>query len=291
MSSSVLDAALAYASRGPFVFPACPDAKKSHKCADHSNGAKWGMTRDPAEIRRDFARWPNARIGIPTGAINGIVVVEVDTIEGHGVDGAAALTDLELFYDPLPETLQAASPSGSVHRYFKHPDTSSKIRNSASELGRGIDVRGDGGMVIAPPSINPDGRAYCWIRKGPLATMPAWLVELTQDKPRVQCGHVDVGPRSAPSPGGYGAAALEREIQALVNTAPGRRNAALNRASFSLHRLVGGNELDGAEVERRLVEASTANGLIHDDGLPSVLATIESGRRGGLQHPRSRRPR
>ena len=83
-------------------------------------------------------------------------------------------------------------------------------------------------------------------------------------------------------------AALDREIEALANTAPGGRNHALNRASFSLHQLVAGAELDAGVVRHRLIDASTANRLVADDGLPSVLATIKSGMCAGLQHPRTR---
>ncbi len=119
--------------------------------------------------------------------------------------------------------------------------------------------------------------------------MPAWLIELTRDKPPTICQRAVAAIRK-PFDGtnAYGAAALESEIEALTNTAPGGRNHALNRASFSLHQLVAGGELDGGVVRHQLIDASTANGLVADDGLPSVLATIESGRRAGLRHPRSR---
>ena len=83
-------------------------------------------------------------------------------------------------------------------------------------------------------------------------------------------------------------AALDREIKALANAAPGGRNHALNRASFSLHQLVAGAELDAGVVRHRLIDASTANRLVADDRLPSVLATIKSGMCAGLQHPRTR---
>jgi hypothetical protein len=291
MSARILTAALAYVGRGHLaVFPARPDKKCSYKSAAYSDGCAWGMTRDPAEIRADFTRWPNARIGIPTGTINRIVVIETDTIDGHGVDGAIALAELEAEHGALPVTLQAISPSGSIHRYFRHPGV--KIRSTASELGRGIDVRGDGGMVIAPPSVNPSGRRYQWLERNPIADMPTAWIELTRDKlrpaPSISQRAIAGIRRPFNGPNRYGMAALEREIEALANTAPGFRNAALNRASFSLHQLVEGGELDGGLVRHRLIEAATANGLVADDGPRSVLETIKSGMRAGLQCPRSR---
>jgi putative DNA primase/helicase len=291
-----LKAALAYAAQGLAIFPAPPDVKKSHKSAAHSNGSRWGATRNPAEITADFRRWPNARIGLPTGAINGLVIIETDTVEGHGVDGAASLAKLEFEHGRLPDTLAAISPSGSVHSYLRHPGAGLKIKTTGSELGPGIDVRGDGGMVLVPPSVNTDGLAYRWLNRLPIAPMPDWLVELTREKqPTISQRAVDAIRRpvngstcTTASGDAYGRRALEYELAELVITPKGRRNAALNRASFSLHQLVAGGELNGGEVLRQLVVAATINGLVGDDGLPSVLATIESGQRAGLQHPRSR---
>ena len=292
MSTTILAAALAYAKHGWSVFPVTAAAKKSHKSAEHTNGRKWGATSDLTEIRRDFTRWPGARIGIVTGATSGIVVIDVDTLEGHGVDGSIALAELEARHGALPETLRAMSPSGSRHCYFRHPGPEIKIKSSDSKLGAGIDVKGDGGCVTAPPSVNLDGRRYRWLNRGPIAPMPAWLVELTREQPSpaptISQRATATIKRPIGGPNGYGAAALEYEIDALSHTAPGGRNHQLNRASFSLHQLVGGGELNGAEVERHLIEASTANGLVGDDGLPSVIATIRSGARAGLANPRRR---
>ncbi len=290
----MLAAALGYAARGLAVFPVPPGTKKSYKSAAHSAGRPWGMTRNADEIRRDFAQWPDAGIGIPTGAANRIIVVETDTVAGgHAHDGDLALAELEAEHGALPETLQAVSPSGSIHRYFRHPGGGVKIKNSCSEIAPGVDVRGDGGMVVAPPTLRPGVGRYHWRKRIPIAPMPAWLIELTKQTDRRPSGEkahrnnsIYVGPGSA-----YAAVALDREIDALANTGPGARNHALNRASFSLHQLVAGGELDGNEVERCLIEAAIANGLVADDGLPSVKATIESGMRAGLQHPRSRAPR
>jgi hypothetical protein len=298
MSAAILAAALAYARFGIAVFPVPTAVKKSFKSAEHSGGRPWGATNDPTKVCRDFTHWSGARIGIPTGAINNLIVVETDTVEGHSVDGAAALERLEGKFGVLPETRTAISPSGSIHRYFRHPGPGIKIRTTASELGAGIDIRGDGGCVIVPPSVNLDGRRYRWLNRGPIADMPPWLIALTTSEPRIlnrqKIATVSMGKHGPGNPGAsnaYGAAALESEIAALTGAAPGGRNAALNRASFNLHQLVGGGELDGGVVRNRLIGASTANGLVADDGLPSVIATIESGMRAGLKYPRSRRPR
>jgi hypothetical protein len=186
--SPALVAALDYAAaRGWFVFPGPVDIKKSYKSAEFSGGRKWGMTRDHNEIIEDFTHWPNATVNVPTGAINDIFDLETDTAEGHGegVDGAAALRALEGQHSPLPVTLMACSPTGSVHRIFKHPGARYKVKSSDSELGPGIDVRGDGGMFRAPPSLHANGGHYKWLNPGtPIAEAPDWLLRLVIEEPR-----------------------------------------------------------------------------------------------------------
>lgn len=174
-NSLTLDAALCYAARGWQVFPArfVGNEKKSYKSAKYSNGCAWGKTTDADEVRRDFKRWPQAGIGIATGAYSKFFVVETDTVEGHGVDGAAALQALEAEHGLLPETLMAESPTGSVHRYFKHPG-GVKITNAT--LMPGVDVKGDGGMVIAPPSERPGKGTYRWLNSNIIAEPPDWLL-------------------------------------------------------------------------------------------------------------------
>jgi hypothetical protein len=172
-----LPAALSYAEKGWFVFPAPRGEKKSHKSAEHSGGRPWGKTTDPDEIRRDFARWPEANLCIATGRDSDIFVVEADTKEGHDVDGIAALRALEQQYGPLPDTLTAQSPSGSIHRYFRNPQDR-EVCNSTSQVARGVDVRGEGGMVVAPPSVKVSVGSYVWISNAEIADAPEWLIEL-----------------------------------------------------------------------------------------------------------------
>lgn len=114
---SAVVAALTYAARSWPVFPVDPETKKPLKSAKHSNGKRWGATTDPKAIRRDFKKWPNACIGIPTGEATGFFVLDIDTDAGHGVDGIASLAQLEATYGHLPQTLMVESPSGSLHYY------------------------------------------------------------------------------------------------------------------------------------------------------------------------------
>ena len=173
---SALTEALGYVEcRGWMIFPVPPGTKRSYKSARFSGGRPWGMSGDPMEIERDFRRWPDAGVGIPTGEVNRIFVLEADTVEGHGVDGLAALKTLEAKHAPLPETLMAQSPSGSIHRYFNWPGA--KIKNSDGKLAPGVDVKGDGGMVVAPPTRTQKG-VYRWLNDLPIADAPDWLLRL-----------------------------------------------------------------------------------------------------------------
>lgn len=181
----MLAAALSYATqKGWFVFPAKLGLKESHKSARFSKSRRrWGATNSRAELREDFMKFPNANLGVPTGMDNGIFVIEADTIAGHPkghVDGLASIKQLEAEHGPLPETLMAISPSGSVHRYYKHPGYEIKIWGSASAIAPGVDIMGDGQMVIAPPSIKPGAGAYRWLNDLPIAEPPEWLVEFAK---------------------------------------------------------------------------------------------------------------
>jgi hypothetical protein len=97
------------------------------------------------------------------------------------------------------------SPSGSIHRFYKHPGRGLKVWNSASKIAPGIDVLGDGGMVIAPPSIKPGVGQYKWLNDLPVVDAPAWLIEAvtnrkSRDGTRPSSAD-DEAPRSEHEPG------------------------------------------------------------------------------------------
>jgi hypothetical protein len=133
----------------------------------------------PEEIRDWFRRWPHANVAIVTGAVSGLVVLDIDPQHG----GAPSLAELESMHDRLPLTVETATGGGGRHLYFLHPR--GVVRNKVG-LAPGIDVRGDGGCVVAPPSTHPSGRRYTWLRghapeELPLAPLPGWLRALIRD--------------------------------------------------------------------------------------------------------------
>jgi hypothetical protein len=190
MKNEMLAAALALRKKFDWrLFPARMEGGKKYSwlSAEFAPGHEnWGMSDDPEQLRENFSkrRWRDrCGIGVPTGAINRIFVVDVDTVAGHGVDGIGTMRKLEREHGKLPKTLKAMSPSGSVHYYFRHPGDGIKIVSRAIALG--VDCKGDGGQVAAPPSMNSSGGRYRWINSLPIAKAPKWLLAMVQEKERV----------------------------------------------------------------------------------------------------------
>jgi hypothetical protein len=115
-------------------------------------------TTDPATIETWWRQFPTANVGIATGRKSGIVVLDVDP--GNG--GHESLERLKKDIPGFPSRATVRTGSGGLHYYFTY-DLDLSIGNSASRLGHGLDVRGDGGFVVAPPSLHASGSPYSWI--------------------------------------------------------------------------------------------------------------------------------
>jgi hypothetical protein len=125
-------------------------------------------------VRSWYRRQPDAGVGIVTGLASGLVVLDVDA--GHG--GEASLQRLVQAHGPVPWTVECHTGGGGRHLYFAHPG--GVVHNRAG-FRPGLDLRGDGGYVVAPPSIHPSGRVYTWAPTGDPeraapAPLPAWLL-------------------------------------------------------------------------------------------------------------------
>lgn len=173
-ASPMMLAALAHAAAGRPVFPCDPVTKRPYTIAGFKDA-----TTDPAIIIELWSYRPQAAVGMPTGPLSECIVLDSDVNKEKGLDGEASLRALEAANGPLPRTYESRTPRGGRHRFFAYPGE--RVPSTASKLGPALDVRGDGGYVILPPSRRPDGTSYEWVDDGQertLAEAPAWLVKL-----------------------------------------------------------------------------------------------------------------
>lgn len=146
--------ALRYADMGFAVFPVMPGGKEPLT----SNGCK-AATTDKQQIKNWWEKWPDANIGIGTGSVSGgLVVIDLDIDETKGLNGYDSLKTWQRENGELPETCQSITGRGGYHLFYRD----SAINRCRAGLYEGVDIRGEGGYIIAPPSTHPNGRVYEW---------------------------------------------------------------------------------------------------------------------------------
>lgn len=173
---SLKGCALLYASKGVAVFPL---QERSKKPFPGSNGFK-NATTDQKVIADWWDKNPRANIGIATGSISqGVVVVDLDT--KGGVDGIKTLTEWEAVNGELSDTLTAETGTGGRHLYYKLPE--GMEQGNRVNVLPGVDIRGTGGYVVAPPSIHESGKLYRWLSSsGTIATADKAVLKLFRKK-------------------------------------------------------------------------------------------------------------
>lgn len=150
---------------------------------------KNGGSTDMNIIESWYDSYRNANIGIVTGKNSGIIVLDVDPKHG----GQETLLRLIDEYGMLPDTPISHTGGGGLHYIFEYPGF--EITNSAGKLGAGLDIRGDGGQICAPPSIHESGGVYKWDNHFkpsifPPAPMPKWLLDLLTKSEKIQSANV-----------------------------------------------------------------------------------------------------
>lgn len=301
--------ALAYASRGILIFPlwhviqhpsqdgparcACFDAQNCGSPGKHPR-TKRGLTDASSDL--DWAKtwwsmWPDANIGMPAGA-NGLAVIDIDP--GHGGADTIAVLDqycLERGVDPTA-TRRIRTGSGGEHRIYRQPPGGIISKSKAfGDDAPGVDTRGRGGYIVAPPSRHASGQWYEVIRNGhTIAPWPACLTDLLETAPPeigLPPGGIACGPRPLQD-GDRGAVwafhALLSETKQLADltAATGDRNNQLNIAAYKLGRRVGAGYLAEADVAEALFNACSGwNGHTERE----LRATIRSGMRAGIANP------
>ena len=189
-SKLLLKAALSYARLGWSVFPVHSARHGQCSCGDKhcenvgkhprtSHGVKDGTT-DTDPIRNWWKKWPHANVGIATEKQSGILVLDIDPRH----EGGASLHSLLKKHGPLPKRPKVKTGGGGRHYYFEHPGI---LVKSKVGIRPGLDVRSEGGYVVAPPSRHESGHRYRWVKgarpediKPPV--LPKWLLALLTEE-------------------------------------------------------------------------------------------------------------
>jgi len=269
--SATLGEALRLGRSGLYVFPCKPGQKVPLRGSHGLHDA----TTDPDGIRGWWTRMPAANVAIACEPSH-LGVVDLD-----GAEGITTWRTLTAQY-PTARTLTVRTPSGGAHLYYADPDN--RLRSTSRQVGAGVDTRGRGGYVIAPPS-QVKGRSYTWCTPpelGALPPVPPWLLYALQPAERTPAPV-----RSGPLRGRYVERAVEGEVQAVLDAPVGGRNAQLNRSAFNLGTLVGAALLDQADAVQALVAAGEAAGLNPREVGDGHRGTVASGMAAGMAHPRA----
>lgn len=287
-TADLLAAALDYAARGwpvlPLHHPIGTGPKSGPDRARCSCGRDCGApgkhprtahglddaTVEAETIRHWWERWPSSNIGLRTG-------VAFDVLD---LDGPEALDSLDALAPPDAATITTAMAvtGRGIHMYLATTGAGNR-----AGIAPGIDWRGAGGYVVAPPSLHHlHGDRYSWGDgpcgiDTPIADMPAWLASIVVDRPRRK----PLPPLSG-SGSRYGATALDAEVGRVAVAEVGARNDTLCRAAYRLGQLVAGGQLDAQEVAGALLTVALRIGLSEGE----AVATIRSGMSAGMTSPR-----
>lgn len=267
--AELLDAALELAADARPVFLLAGNKRPVANCAecnqagdDHDKAlcghlvchGFYSASTEHDRIRAMFEFTPRGMLAIRTGVVSGLVVIDVDQRNG-GHESMAQLITRGL----LPPTSWVQTGSGGVHFYYRHPG--GQLPNSQGRLGQGVDVRGDGGYVVAPPSIHPKtGQPYQWrIDLSGLVEMPPALVQACLPPP---------APEPCTRPTSFtdaaGISRPDRLLDAILDTvrrAPeGRRRTTLYGAARGVAKMVAQGAITASDAIAALTNVGMAAG-------------------------------
>ncbi len=289
--TSCLAAGLAYAGQDIAVFPLTANKKPLRLCAEcqRSEGCPgrhdcrcpvdtchgfYAATTDAATVRRWWTDHPDWQLGIRTGAVSNLVALDVDVDKG----GLDSLIELERQgFDITGTSVQLSGSGRSFHLLYAHPGH--RVPNTQGRLGRGLDVRGDGGYVVGGPSLHPrTGQPYSLL--GDLRRLPTWT-EVPQP-PVIG----SAAPRSSSgrqrSRSKKGDRLTPNRLEALINLAQaapeGERRSTLFWAACRLGECSGGHKVLVRAAER-LLDAGMASGLGRAEAYATLFDGVRVGRR------------
>jgi len=270
--SVMLTQAQLYADAGKRIFPLKVKEKQPAFIPGFNHGFKDATTSKEA-IKKAWAT-TNFNIGLVTGEVNNLVVVDVDDEQ--------IWRNFWANKGELPQCPKVTTGKGH-HLYFAYPK-GRQIRNK-QEPGNGFDIRANGGYIVAPPSIHHSGKVYKFTKRGEPPELPEWLLELIAQPEKAANTPLDFNATitAANDSQGYYMKALDNECQAITKAPEGTRNATLNTASFCIGQLVAGGGIDEHVAREALAQAAQQCGLTTNE----ITKTINSGIQSGKANPRA----
>ncbi|MEX5713778.1 bifunctional DNA primase/polymerase [Parafrankia sp. FMc6] len=266
----MLAAAVGYADRGWPVFvlgrskrpvancDACRQAATGHDpdaCTCLTCHSFYAATEDRNRIVAMLAAVPDGLLAIRTGAAAGLVIVDIDPRNGGTLDQAL-----------MPPTAAVSTGGRGWHLYYQHPGETVLSRPLTGVPG--VDIKADGGLVVAPPSPHPvTGRPYEWVSSRPVAEMPPALLTairtdppVTKPDPPRSCTPTRVSSHAGERGGGISNpdALLAAHLAAVARAPEGRRRTTLYGAARGIARMVAAGALTTDQAHAALVDAGRA---------------------------------
>jgi hypothetical protein len=276
MRDELLDAGRRYIARGWPVFVLGPSKRPVANCArcrvagdDHDREACtclvchgfYAAALDPDRLAAQLEVTPRGLLAIRTGAVSGLVGIDIDPRHGGTVDQAT-----------MPPTACVHSGGDGWHLYYRHPGTPVMSRPMPGRAG--VDVKADGGYLVAPPSLHPaTGRAYRWLDDRDPVEMPSPLLAAVMPEPaastRPTCTPAVREAEGISSPERL----LAAHLDAVARAPEGRRRTTLYGAARGVARMVAAGAISRADADAALHAAGRAAGQTDRD----IRAAIRGG--------------
>jgi hypothetical protein len=233
-------------------------------------------TIDPDRVLDAWTTRPNSNVGLATGSVSGLVVIDVDVDREKGIDGSVAMRHLAATLGPLTDRLVVRTPRGGWHLYFEH--RGAPIPKSESRLGPGIDVRADGGYIVAPPSRSKVG-AWSWsLPDGRLEPIQADLPALPDAWAEAMRKRERRKIQSATHSPNYVRTAIRDELHAVRAAREGTRNSTLNKSAYALAKFAESGQVRQGDLETLLLGAALEAGLEEPEARGTLRSALGASR-------------
>lgn len=266
-------AALRYAAAGWRVSPGYEHG--ANRKNPRIDAWQQAATTDPNQIITWWIDNPRGNVHIATGQQSNLWILDIDD---KGVTcGSASLAALEREHGDLPRTYTVGTGSEGVHYYWTWSGVDFDLRNSARKLGPGLDIRGNRGQAVAPPSRISDPAhvgPYVVLDDRPPVAAPAWLLGLLRPVERPPAGAGAGEPFAA---AGSPAGRLRGLVQKVLDTPEGKRNDMLNWAAYKAAEIVRDGSVTSEQAVNALLAAGAHNGLDERETRKTITSALTAG--------------